>query len=162
MCALLKDICKEKKNDLHYTNQTISKLTNMSINTINTYFSGASKSPSVYTVGPICAALGVSLDKYFGIDGSTPNETAAELAALQEQYETLQSDLEHSSMESQREADQNQKLIEQLSARLKNQKLFSMGVLIALCIILALFVAYLICFDIPNPNYGIFRSEAFM
>ena len=159
---LIRELCKEKKDELNYTNQDIAIATHMPADTVKRYFSGISKSPSVYTVGPICAVLGVSLDKYFGISAAKPDESLGELSALQEQYKTLKSDMAHTAFENKREADHNQRLINQLLERLKNQKIFSLCLLIILGVLLFLFVAYLICFDIPNPNYGIFRSEAFM
>ena len=67
MEVLIKDLCKEKKESLNLTNQNIADRANLSSSTVNNYFSESSKAPSVYTVGPICAALGVSLDSYFGI-----------------------------------------------------------------------------------------------
>ena len=64
MEVLIKDLCKEKKDSLNLTNQNIADRANLSASTVNNYFSESSKAPSVYTVGPICAALGVSLDSY--------------------------------------------------------------------------------------------------
>lgn len=64
---LLKQLCKEQKHAKHMTNQDIADESGISVNTINTFFSSASKHPSIYTVGPICAALDVSLDEFFGI-----------------------------------------------------------------------------------------------
>ena len=62
-----KDALKAQRQEKHMTNQEISDLSGLSMNTVNNYFSSRSKAPSIYTVGPLCAALGVSLDRYFGI-----------------------------------------------------------------------------------------------
>ena len=63
----IKDALKAQREEKHMTNQEISDLSGLSMNTVNNYFSSRSKAPSIYTVGQLCAALGVSLDRYFGI-----------------------------------------------------------------------------------------------
>lgn len=50
----------------------------------------------------------------------------------------------------------------ELNKRLKIQKVFSIIMAALFLLMVALFVGYLFAFDIPNPDYGIFRSEAFM
>lgn len=190
MDVLIKDLCKEKKSELNYTNQTISDLTNISINTVNTYFSTASKAPSVYTVGPICAALGISLDEYFGIvkekDPEESDLLASEISKLQEKCERLEveadnakaearqakkeaerikkeqeSQIVHAEIEKQKEDAKSQRTVSQLSDKIKSQKHIIIVLAAVACVFLALFVAYLIAFDLPNPDYGIIRSEAF-
>lgn len=64
---LIKDTLKEKRDELNLTNQDIADRSGVPLNTVTNYFSSRSKSPSLYTVGPICAVLGVSIDNYFGI-----------------------------------------------------------------------------------------------
>ncbi|MGN0246823.1 MAG: helix-turn-helix domain-containing protein [Lachnospiraceae bacterium] len=63
----IKDALKEQRDEKKMTNQDIADKSGLSLNTVTNYFSSRSKAPSIYTVGPLCAALGVSLDKYFGI-----------------------------------------------------------------------------------------------
>ena len=63
----LQDICREAKEYQHLTTQDLADLTDLSSSTISNYFSAASKDPSLYKMGLICAALGVSIDEYFGI-----------------------------------------------------------------------------------------------
>ena len=63
----IKDALKAQREEKHMTNQEISDLSGLSMNTVNNYFSSRSKAPSIQTVGPVWAALGVSLDRYFGI-----------------------------------------------------------------------------------------------
>lgn len=63
----IKTELKEKRDEMHLTNQDVADLSGVPLNTVTNYFSSRSKSPSIYTVGPLCAALGVSLDRYFGI-----------------------------------------------------------------------------------------------
>nr|DAH28285.1 MAG TPA: structural protein [Caudoviricetes sp.] len=63
----LQDICREAKEYQHLTTQDLADLTDLSSSTISNYFSASSKDPSLYKMGLICAALGVSIDEYFGI-----------------------------------------------------------------------------------------------
>lgn len=71
----IQSICKEKKAALGLTQQEIADRTGIPSATIKNFFSKASKAPSIYTVGPICETLGISLDAYFGItDRLTPTE----------------------------------------------------------------------------------------
>lgn len=64
---LLKQLCREQKYAKHMTNQAISDESGVPVSTVNCYFSSLSKCPSIFTVGPICAALDISLDEFFGI-----------------------------------------------------------------------------------------------
>ena len=63
----IKDALKAQREEKHMTNQDISDLSGLSMNTVNNYFSSRSKAPSIYTVGSLCAALGVSLVRFFFI-----------------------------------------------------------------------------------------------
>lgn len=72
---LIKDTLKEKRDELNLTNQDIADRSGVALNTVTNYFSSRSKSPSLYTVGPICAVLGVSIDNYFGIFEEKENTT---------------------------------------------------------------------------------------
>lgn len=63
----IKEALKEQRDEMKMTNQDIADKSGLSLNTVTNYFSSRSKAPSIYTVGPLCAALGVSLDRYFGI-----------------------------------------------------------------------------------------------
>lgn len=60
---------------LRLTHQDIADKADLPLQTVKNFFSRASKSPSVYTVAPICKALGISLDEAFGISKHlTPTE----------------------------------------------------------------------------------------
>ena len=59
--------CAEKRDTLKLSNLEIAERAEIPIGTVNKFFSSSSKSPSVYTVGPICRVLGVSLDRVFDI-----------------------------------------------------------------------------------------------
>lgn len=64
---VLKQLCKEQKLAKHMTNQDIADESGVPVSTVNNYFSSLSKCPSIFTVGPICAVLDISLDEFFGI-----------------------------------------------------------------------------------------------
>lgn len=82
----LREICRAKKEQLGITNEEIAAEADLPIGTVKKFFSGASKSPYIFTVAPICRALGISLDAFFGIsDRLTPTEET--LTARQEQLE---------------------------------------------------------------------------
>lgn len=80
------EICRAKKENLNLTMQDIADSAGLPVGTVKKFFSAASKSPSVYTVAPICRVLGISLDEVFDIsDRLTPTEET--LTARQEQLE---------------------------------------------------------------------------
>ena len=62
---LLQDLCKSSKGGNSY--KKIAEISGVPENTVNNFFSEASKDPSIYTAGPICRACNVSLDEYFDI-----------------------------------------------------------------------------------------------
>lgn len=71
----LQDICREAKDDQHITLQALSDYSGVPLSSVNNFFAAASKAPSVYNAGNICASLGVSMDEYFGIrPAATPDE----------------------------------------------------------------------------------------
>lgn len=63
----IQEVCKDAKEQQHKSLKDIADDAGMSINTVANFFSSSSKSPSFYTVAPICKALGVSMDEYSGI-----------------------------------------------------------------------------------------------
>ena len=63
----IQDLCREKRAALNLTAQDIADASNVPLSTVNNFFANASKSPSINTVGPICAVLGISLDAFYGI-----------------------------------------------------------------------------------------------
>lgn len=100
----LSDLCREQKQAItpHKTNQDVAENTDLSVGTVSQFFRGDIKNPSVYTVGPICREMGVSMDDYFGIPHDEPAEPAeppdaeklrAETAALRAQLAQQQKSL---------------------------------------------------------------------
>lgn len=100
----LSDLCREQKQAItpHKTNQDVAENTDLSVGTVSQFFRGDIKNPSVYTVGPICREMGVSMDEYFGIPHDEPAESSkppdaeklrAENAALRAQLAQQQKSL---------------------------------------------------------------------
>lgn len=71
----IQEVCKSRKEELKLTYQDISDASGVPLSTVQNFFSKFSKAPSIYTVAPICKALGISLDEAFGIsEHLTPTE----------------------------------------------------------------------------------------
>lgn len=132
----IQDICWNEREAQRKTAQTIADESGVSISTVNNYFSSASKQPSVYTVGPICKSLGVSLDRYFEIVPKGEDLTEREEALLTQQVC--------------HEQDMNKLLNEAIKH--KNRIIF------ALLLIFALALMYGITLDLLNPSMGLFRG----
>ena len=58
----IQEVCKIRKEELKLTYQEISDTSGVPLSTVQNFFSKFSKAPSIYTVAPICKALGISLD----------------------------------------------------------------------------------------------------
>lgn len=132
----IQDLCWKERETQRKTAQTIADESGISISTVNNYFSSASKQPSVYTVGPICKSLGVSLDRYFEIVPKGEDLTEREEALLTQQVG--------------HEQDINKLLNETIKH--KNRVIF------ALLFIFALALVYGITLDLLNPSMGLFRG----
>lgn len=71
----IQELCRIRKEELKLTYQDISDASGVPLSTVQNFFSKLSKAPSIYTVAPICKALGISLDEVFGIsEHLTPTE----------------------------------------------------------------------------------------
>ena len=131
----IQQLCREKKDELKITAQEISDRANIPLSTVNNYFSSASKSPYVGTVGPICAVLGISLDSYFGINLPDVPELDTCKVKIQHQAEIIKR--------------QDQQL-DELRAQARASR-FSVYVAAILAVIVAI---YFFRFDLTNPDWG--------
>lgn len=90
----ISDLCREQKQfcSPHKTNQDIAENTDLSVGTVSQFLRGDIKNPSVYTVGPICREMGVSMDDYFGIprDPAPAEAPPDDCASLRAQLAQLQ------------------------------------------------------------------------
>lgn len=137
----LQELCREAKDAQRVTLQTLSDSSGVPLSSVNNFFASASKAPSVYNAGNICASLGVSMDEYFGI---RPAAVPEELKELTERVH-----------EAEMEVVRLRGLVEKQDAILRIQK--KNGVVIAaisLVAIAALLIRYLV-FDHSVPTAGL-------
>lgn len=134
----IQEVCKSRKEELKLTYQEISDASGVPLSTVQNFFSKFSKSPSIYTVAPICKALGISLDEVFGVsEHLTPTE------------ETLQARND----ELERHVDVKADMIEIMrrGVRIRN------GVILILLIIVLLLAAWCLYIDMHCAKYGFWR-----
>ncbi len=125
----LQEICREAKYREKMTAQDISDNSDVPLSSVNNFFSSSSKMPSIYTAGPICRVLGVSIDAFFHIQPTPDPSIEAQLAHEQE--------------------------MNQLRVRAIRHKNY---LILGLMILLAIALAYGITIDILNPNIGLFQK----
>lgn len=123
----LQEICREAKYQAKMTAQDISDNSDVPLSSVNNFFASSSKMPSIYTAGPICRVLGVSIDAFFDIHLIPDPSLEAQIAHERE--------------------------MNQLRARAIRHK---NNLIIGLMILLALSLAYGITIDIMNPKIGLF------
>lgn len=135
----IQEVCRIRKEKLKLTYQDISDASGVPLSTVQNFFSKFSKSPSIYTVAPICKALGISIDEIFGIsEHLTPAE------------ETLQARND----ELERHVDAKSDTIEIMrrGVRIRN------GVIVLMFVIIVLLAAWCVYVDIHCTNYGFWRG----
>lgn len=125
----LQEICREAKYRAKMTAQDISDYSDVPLSSVNNFFAATSKMPSIYTAGPICRVLGVSIDAFFHIRPTPDPSLEAQLAHEQELNAVRTRAIRH-----------------------KNYLIFG------LMILLALALAYGITIDMLNPNVGLFQK----
>ena len=125
----LQEICREAKYREKMTAQDISDYSDVPLSSVNNFFSSSSKMPSIYTAGPICRVLGVSIDAFFHIQPTPDPSIEAQLAHEQE--------------------------MNQLRVRAIRHKNY---LILGLMILLAIALAYGITIDMLDPNMGLFRE----
>nr|DAE57285.1 MAG TPA: Helix-turn-helix XRE-family like protein [Caudoviricetes sp.]DAJ16218.1 MAG TPA: Helix-turn-helix XRE-family like protein [Podoviridae sp. ct13o21]DAP50329.1 MAG TPA: Helix-turn-helix XRE-family like protein [Caudoviricetes sp.] len=135
----IQEVCRIRKEELKLTYQDISDASGVPLSTVQNFFSKFSKSPSIYTVAPICKALGISLDEAFGIsERLTRNE------------ETLQARND----ELERHVDAKADMIEIMrrGVRIRN------GVIAILFLITVFLAAWCVYIDFHCIDYGFWRG----
>ncbi len=137
----LSDLCRDQKLTItpHKTNQEIAENTDLSVGTVAQFIRGDIKNPSVYTVGPICREVGVSIDEYFSIPREEPL-----------------SDSGASSTETEKLHVENAALREQLAQQQKSLRMHRLVTLILLSIVAL--CAFALVVDILSPTLGWFRA----
>lgn len=146
----LRDLCRKSKDDHGYTSQDLEDMTGISLSTINNFFATASKAPNVYNAGAICAALGISLDKYFGIK----EELSPEDQLHQMQHDRV-NELKIAHLEGGME--QLNKTVDRQREKEKRMRI-SLYTLTFLSSIMMLVLLWYIAFDYRLPNVGLIRG----
>lgn len=137
----LQDICREAKNEQHLTYANIAEKSGIVEKTVQNFFSSSSKLPPVYTAGPICRALGVSLDKYFDITtDDQPN--ALEIERQEKEHLAEMGEMKDAQIE---RSDR--------SMRQKDR------IMIAMAGFILFLIAYMTIVDLLDPMIGLFRGE---
>ena len=173
----IKDMCKEARNRLGYTNQDISNkiserfgIEDFSVNTVNNFFSERSKATTIYTTGYICSVLGISIDTVFGIENDLSSaeevEFVKQLAELKVELRFKDQKIEHlEEALSEKKHQLEQTTVEMEHFRVEAEQrqkfvqpwVFTLTLSLLVCALIFI-MAYLILFDIGVPQYGIFRG----
>lgn len=148
----IQEMCRQKKDALGLTQQDVVDRTGVPAATVKNFFSSASKAPSVYTVGPICRLLGISLDEYFRItDHLTPTEEVlnAQNDTLSAKNDTLRAHRD----ELEQQLESHGRTIDMMwhGVRLRNH------VICVLLGIVVLLLVWCIYIDIHCADYGFLR-----
>ena len=137
----MQDICREAKNEQHLTYANIAEKSGIVEKTVQNFFSSSSKLPPVYTAGPICRALGVSLDKYFDITtDDQPN--ALEIERQEKEHLAEMGEMKDAQIE---RSDR--------SMRQKDR------IMIAMAGFILFLIAYMTIVDLLDPMIGLFHGE---
>ena len=78
----IREVCRIRKEELKLTYQDISDASGVPLSTVQNFFSKFSKAPSIYTVAPICKAMGISLDEVVR-DFRTPDTDRRNIASAE-------------------------------------------------------------------------------
>lgn len=174
----IKDLCKKARSRLGLTNQNISNLISerfgledFSVNTVNNFFSERSKASTIYTTGYICAVLDISIDDIFGIERGYSSEEEAEyirqLAEIKTELRLKEQEIQHlkeTIEEKNARLDQAQKAIDHYRQEVHSQHkriqpwIFIVTLVLLICAVIFI-IAYLVIFDMGNPDYGFFRMQ---
>lgn len=137
----LQDICREAKDEQHLTYANIAEKSGIVEKTVQNFFSSSSKLPPVYTAGPICRALGVSLDKYFDIT-TDDQSNALEIERQEKEHLAEMGEMKDAQIE---RSDR--------SMRQKDR------IMIAMAGFILFLIAYMTIVDLLDPMIGLFRGE---
>lgn len=142
----LQEICAERREKLGITYQSIADQSDLPLSTVKKYFSADSKAPAITTAGPICKALGVSLDEYFEItDKLTMSEEV--LSAKNDTLRAHKKELEKHLVD-------NDKTMKIMMDGVRTRNLIIAALLVLLCLV-AMYALYL---DFHCVQLGFWRG----
>lgn len=145
------------------TNQQLSDESGVPIATVNRILTGAVINPGIFSVAPVCAVLGLSLDGLLGI-GSPPDGGSAKIERMQETLDHKAELLgerqqavdllrEHSAMMEREIQSLNAQIVE--TRRTWKPLLYG---LCGLCILLTIVWGVYVVLDARKPDIGLIRS----
>lgn len=145
----LQDLCRDAKDRQNLTIQALAEMTDISASTVSNFFSNSSKEPSAYKMGVICAALGVSMDRYFGI-----KERLSPEAQIVQMENERKNELEIAHLKGGME--QMSATIDYQRRKARDTKFAIYGLMLLCAIFMVVIVGY-IFFDYRVPNQGLIQ-----
>lgn len=143
------DLCRKAKEEQHRTLKDIAEGSGVPINTVTNCFSRGTKAPTFDTIAPICAYLGVSMDRYAaGEQQYTDADRLAELEAIHER------DLRIAHLEGQLE--QADKSAAQRAKNDRQQRKNSVAAAVLSSIAVLVVLGYMV-FDANIPTEGLIQ-----
>lgn len=134
----LKERLKAKRDLLGLSNQAIADAADLSVHTVNNYFSNRSKATSAYVVLRIAKVLNCSIDDVCGIESDeNPSDSSEEVNVINAQRQ-----------------DEIIAMQERQIAELRKDKMAGRFAIFLSVILAVIVLIYFFHFDVPNPNWG--------
>lgn len=137
----LKERLKAKRDLLGLSNQAIADAADLSVHTVNNYFSNRSKATSAYVVLRIAKVLNCSVDDVCGIESDeNPSDSSEEVNFINAQRQ-----------------DEIIAMQERQISELRKDKRAGRFAIYLSVILSVIVLIYFFHFDVPNPNWGFTR-----
>lgn len=137
----LKERLKAKRDLLGLSNQAIADAADLSVHTVNNYFSNRSKATSAYVVLRIAKVLNCSIDDVCGIESDeNPSDSSEEVDFINAQRQ-----------------DEIIAMQERQITELRKDKRAGRFAIYLSVILSVIVLIYFFHFDVPNPNWGFTR-----
>lgn len=137
----LKEILRAKRDLLGLSNQAIADATDLSVHTVNNYFSNRSKATSAYVVLRIAKVLNCSIDDVCGIEpDENPSDSSDEVDFINAQHQ-----------------DEIIAMQERQITELRKDKRAGRFAIYLSAVLSVIVFIYFFHFDVPNPNWGFTR-----
>ena len=137
----LKERLKAKRDLLGLSNQAIADAADLSVHTVNNYFSNRSKATSAYVVLRIAKVLNCSIDDVCGIESDeNPSDSSEEVDFINAQRQ-----------------DEIIAMQERQITELRKDKRAGRFAIYLSVVLSVIVLIYFFHFDVPNPNWGFTR-----
>ena len=134
----LKERLKAKRALLGLSNQAIADAADLSVHTVNNYFSNRSKAASAYVVLRIAKVLNCSIDDVCGIESDeNPSDSSEEVNVINAQRQ-----------------DEIIAMQERQITELRKDKRAGRFAIYLSALLSVIVLIYFFHFDVPNPNWG--------